>query len=167
VTGVAPRYDGVGVIETPSRDSDDLEYHLLKAASNNVRPAAHETIGVIEDLIADEGCDLDLDILPVVREMLTYPDLPPIKSWAVPWLLEAIRAKRDARWSVAKPPAVPLPAPAPGRPPQADGPTYDMDELVAGYRAGNVAWDAKRFGSPPGAPGCRVDAAVLRENSYR
>jgi hypothetical protein len=62
VKGVAPRYDGVGAIQTPIRDSDDLEYRLLKAANNNVRPAAHETIGVIEDLIADEDCDLEADV---------------------------------------------------------------------------------------------------------
>ena len=55
--------------------------------------------------------------------------------------------------------------PPPQRPPAA--PSFDMDELVAGYRAGNVAWDATRFGPPPGSPGCRVDAAVLRENWYR
>jgi hypothetical protein len=31
-------------------------YRLLKAANNNLRPGAHKTIGVLEDLIAEEGC---------------------------------------------------------------------------------------------------------------
>ena len=41
-----------------------------------------------------------------------------------------------------------------------------LGELVAGYRAGMVEWNAARLGPPPGSPGCRVDAAVLRENGY-
>jgi hypothetical protein len=175
VTGVAPRHDGVGAIETPIRDSDDLEYRLLKAANNNVRPAAHETIGVIEDLIADEGCDLDLDILPVVQEMLRHPDQGPIKTWGVPWLLEAVRAKRDARRSAAKPRAAPFPAtamapaarPRPLPDVRADGPGYDMSELGAGYQASTLNWNTARLGPPPGAPGCRVDPAILLENGFR
>ena len=55
--------------------------------------------------------------------------------------------------------------PPPQRPPAAL--SFDMDELVAGYRAGNVAWDATRFGPPPGSPECRVDAGILRANGYR
>jgi hypothetical protein len=41
-----------------------------------------------------------------------------------------------------------------------------MSEVIAGYRAGNVNWDFKRLGPPPGSPGCRVDPAILRENGY-
>jgi hypothetical protein len=29
-----------------------------------------------------------------------------------------------------------------------------------------VEWNVARLGPPPGSPGCRVDAAVLRENGY-
>jgi hypothetical protein len=74
-----------------------LEARLLQAGNNNVRPTAHDTVGIIEDLIADEGCDLEVDILPVVRELVNHPDQGPIKSWGIPWLLEAIRERRDAR----------------------------------------------------------------------
>jgi hypothetical protein len=83
---------------------------FLQAGNNNVRPSAHETVGIIEDLIVNEGCDLDLDILPVVQEMLRHPDQGPIKTWGVPWLMEAIREKRDVRRSAAEPPAGALPS---------------------------------------------------------
>jgi hypothetical protein len=52
--------------------------------------------------------------------------------------------------------------------PAATSASLDRDELVAGYyRAGNVDWDVGRFGPPPGSPGCRVDAGILRANGYR
>jgi hypothetical protein len=80
------------------------------------------------------GCDLDLDVLPVVREIATSP--MPIKRWDQPWLMHAVL------------PGVPR---------------FDMDDLVAGYRAGNVDWDVTRLGPPPGSPRCRVDAGILHE----
>jgi hypothetical protein len=36
-------------------DLSELEARLLEAGNHNVRPTAHETVGIIEDLIADEG----------------------------------------------------------------------------------------------------------------
>jgi hypothetical protein len=54
----------------------ELESRLLAAANNNVRPVAHETVDVVEDLIQDENCDLEVDILPVVKEMLRQAPRP-------------------------------------------------------------------------------------------
>jgi glucose dehydrogenase len=70
-----------------------------------------------------------------------------------------------ARWPRAAPVRQPAAPPRRSGPPAA--PSFDMDELVAGYRAGNVDWDVGRFGPPPGSPGCRVDAGILRANGYR
>jgi predicted RNA-binding Zn ribbon-like protein len=37
------------------------------------------------------------------------------------------------------------------------------DEIVAGWRAGNLAW-ARKWGPAPGEVGCRVPLAVLKRN---
>ena len=99
---------------------------------------------------------------------------------SVPWLAAEIVRRRDARMAsdrVTRAPAAARTAPVPRRaaeraaPPPPQRPpaalSFDMDELVAGYRAGNVDWDVGRFGPPPGSPGCRVDAGILRANGYR
>jgi hypothetical protein len=41
-----------------------------------------------------------------------------------------------------------------------------LDEIVAGYAAGNMNWDHRRWGPAPGQPGCRVPVKILRENGY-
>jgi hypothetical protein len=38
--------------------------------------------------------------------------------------------------------------------------------LLEGWRAGNVAWNARRHGPPPGSKGCRVPPKILREFGY-
>jgi len=60
--------------------------------------------------------------------------------------------------SETRPQAMPVSAPGFGG--------MDVGELVAGYRAGNVAWNVGQHGPPPGQPGCRVPAGILRENGY-
>jgi len=44
--------------------------------------------------------------------------------------------------------------------------SFDLDELVAGYRVGNVILNFARLGPPPGTPWCRIDPAILRRNGY-
>jgi hypothetical protein len=130
---------------------------LIEAAGGNVAPGAVD-VAPIQVLLA-HGCDLDLDVLPVLREIATSQT--PIKRWDHPGLIRAILRGRDIRIA----PKAPLPSP-PARQHSPGVPRFDMDELVAGYRAGNVDWDTNRLGPPPGAPGCRVDASILRENGY-
>jgi hypothetical protein len=71
----------------------DLRVCLIDASNGNVDPQADIT--PILGLIA-QGCDLDLDVLPVVARLV--PDLPrPLKNWAAPWLTRDILAARDMR----------------------------------------------------------------------
>jgi hypothetical protein len=164
-----------GVAGADSLTPLSLLLALKHAANGNIQPACTD-VEPIRDLL-QQGCDLDLDVLPAVHDLLTHPLQPPLKRWSVPWLAAEIVRRRDERTGhVTQAPAAARTAPVPRRaaeraaPPPPQRPpaalSFDMDELVAGYRAGNVAWDATRFGPPPGSPGCRVDAAVLRENGY-
>jgi hypothetical protein len=95
---------------------------------------------------------------------------PPLKSWGVPWLGRAALGRRDARVPGPRggrePDARRTSAPPPPRWPPPAAPSLDLSELVAGYRAGMVEWNVARLGPPLGSLGCRVDAAVLRENGY-
>jgi hypothetical protein len=36
------------------------------------------------------------------------------------------------------------------------------EELISGYVAGNVNWNVRRLGAPPGDPNCRAPRDVLR-----
>jgi hypothetical protein len=47
--------------------------------------------------------------------------------------------------------------------PQELGPDA-IDELVQGWRAGNLAWPRRLLGEPPGHPGCRLSREDLRRN---
>jgi hypothetical protein len=67
-------------------------------------------------------------------------------------------------------PAAPQPRP-PERPwfvgPKAPQPKSEMteeawEELISGFVAGNVNWNARRLGPEPGNPGCRAPQSVLR-----
>jgi hypothetical protein len=67
---------------------------LLSAANGNVAHSIEEA-GPIADLL-EQGCDLDLDILPIVSRMV--PSLPrPLRTWGAPWLVREILAAREAR----------------------------------------------------------------------
>jgi hypothetical protein len=68
---------------------------LLSAASDNVQPVATDTSAITAPL--EQGCDLDLDVLPAVHDLLRHPLQPPLKSWGLPWLAKEIIRRRDAR----------------------------------------------------------------------
>jgi hypothetical protein len=73
------------------------ETRLLEAAAAN---AALETSSDLNPIVAliQEGCDLELDVLPTIAA--TVPQLPrPLRSWGAPWLRAEIRAARDRRLS--------------------------------------------------------------------
>ena len=68
---------------------------LLEAAAGNVRGHATQDVAAISRL-RTQGCSLELDILPVVTELV--PSLPaPLDRWDQPWLLAAILNKREVR----------------------------------------------------------------------
>jgi hypothetical protein len=168
---------------------------LTDAANGNVDPTAQDVVPI--HALLDDGCDLDLDVLPVVREFVA-PTATPLKRWGAPWLLDKISARRQARVgdpaagidcrgqnaAVAIRPAINRPiannavkgltriqravteSRASDHQLGARPPAFDMDELVSGYRAGNVQWDIPRLGPPPGRLGCRVEAAILKGNGY-
>jgi hypothetical protein len=118
---------------------------LLQVANGNVHPAATDT-GPIAALL-DQGCDLELDVLPTVRDLLGDPLQPPLRRWGAPWLTAEIVRRQDERRAGARswPPStlptgvirletgaaaprtsVPPTQPAPGLP------SLDLGELVAG-----------------------------------
>ena len=46
--------------------------------------------------VIEQGCDLDLDILPIVAREV--PELPrPLRNWGAQWLVREILAARDQR----------------------------------------------------------------------
>jgi hypothetical protein len=49
----------------------DLLERLLQAANRNVQPAAGEPHAIVS--LIEQGCDLDLDVLPTVHDLLTEP----------------------------------------------------------------------------------------------
>jgi hypothetical protein len=146
-----------GVAGADSLTPLSLLLALKHAANGNIQPACTD-VEPIRDLL-QQGCDLDLDILPAVRDLLTDPIQPPLKRWSVPWLAAEIVRRQDERTGHVTPArARAAPVRQPAAPPCRSGPppaapSLDMDELVAGYRAGNVDWDATRFGPPPGSRG--------------
>jgi bifunctional non-homologous end joining protein LigD len=65
--------------------------------------------------------------------------------------------------------ALPQPAPPQPRPDRREAapaePEFTAEgwmELVGGYVAGNVNWNTRRLGAPPGSPNCRAPRDVLR-----
>lgn len=75
----------------------DLIDRLIGAASSNV---CHDTKGIeivkpILDLLSS-GCDLDQDVLPVIREIVPKLEKP-LKTWAAGFLREAILQRRADR----------------------------------------------------------------------
>jgi hypothetical protein len=142
---------------------------LIEAAGGNVQPGAIDTAPIAA--LLEQGCDLDLDVLPAVRQLINDPQQP-LKSWGVPWLAKEIIRRRDARMAsdrITQAPAAARAAPArqpasaarsrtsvPANPPAPGLLGLDASELVAGYRAGTLEWNAARLGPPPGSPGERV-----------
>jgi hypothetical protein len=48
-------------------------------------------------VVLDAGRDLDLDVLPAVRDLVAAPGQPPLRNWGVPWLAKEIIRRGDAR----------------------------------------------------------------------
>jgi hypothetical protein len=59
--------------------------------------------------------------------------------------------------------SAPAGVPVAGRP---TAQSFDWEEVVAGYVAGNVDWNRSRLGPRPGEPNCRAPAEVLEENGF-
>jgi hypothetical protein len=80
------------------RPADELLDRLIAAANGNVVRDAPGILDLtpIRALIA-AGCDLEDDILPVIKEFATYPERPPFRFWERDWLLDPIRKRRDDR----------------------------------------------------------------------
>jgi hypothetical protein len=71
-----------------------LGTRLYAAADGNVVDLA-VPCEPIEELL-EQGCDLDLDVVPTIARMV--PSLPrPLRSWDAPWLVKAILEARDRR----------------------------------------------------------------------
>ena len=66
--------------------------------------------------------------------------------------------------------ALPQPAPPQPRPQRQAVPAEPemteeaVDELIAGWRVGNLAWPKRLLGAEPGHPDCRLSPSVLRRN---
>jgi hypothetical protein len=85
--------------------------------------------------------------------------------------------RRTPSKPTAPPPETPQPQPSAPKPPSQRpwfaGPQGQpreeltpeaVDELVQGWRAGNLAWPKRLLGGEPGTPDCRLSPAVLRRN---
>jgi hypothetical protein len=67
---------------------------LLDAAGGNVQSGANDTAPIAA--LIEQGCDLNLDVLPAVRDLLTDPLQPPLKRWSVPWRAAEIVRRRTS-----------------------------------------------------------------------
>src|ERR1700736_2451512 len=84
-----------GVAGADSLTPLSLLLALKHAANGNIQPACTD-VEPIRDLL-QQGCDLELDILPAVRDFLTDPLQPPLRRWGAPWLVAEIERRRDER----------------------------------------------------------------------
>jgi hypothetical protein len=95
-TGAVTRAATDDVGNVPGRlaeiiDTDDLLVKMLDAAGGNDQPGAIDTAPIAA--LIEQGCDLDLDVLPVFRDFATSPT--PIKRWDHPGLIRAILRGRE------------------------------------------------------------------------
>src|ERR1700674_1684509 len=90
--GVADN-SGNGVAGADSLTPLSLLLARKHAAGGNVAPGAVD-VAPIQVLLA-AGCDLDLDVLPVIREIAKSQT--PIKRWDHPGLIRAVLRGRDIR----------------------------------------------------------------------
>src|ERR1700681_121793 len=106
VTAVTRNVAPIDKIESegaPILSSPDLLARLTDAADGNVAPAAID-VAPIQVLLA-HGCDLELDVLPAVRDLATAATS--IKRWDHPPLIRAILRGRDVRITPKGPPPSP------------------------------------------------------------
>jgi hypothetical protein len=91
------------VVERVAPETQHLLGKLYAAANNNVdhSDARSRKVGPITDL-ENDGCNLELDILPTIKAHVPRMSTP-LKSWGAPFLADHIRAARDARLAAAKP----------------------------------------------------------------
>lgn len=96
------------------RSPNEIFEKLVEAAGGNV--ADTEGGNVIAPVLAllRQGCDLELDVLPVVRERIATLS-EPLRTWKAKWLREAILAARDGRLAASCASARPPPDPASAR----------------------------------------------------
>jgi hypothetical protein len=81
--------------EAPRNETSSV---TLRACLEGAAQGHVDLVADIEPIQAllDQGCDLELDILPVVAREV--PELPrPLKKWGAPWLVREILAARDQR----------------------------------------------------------------------
>jgi hypothetical protein len=109
VTRAVTGADGNVSARLPSSKADLLA-QLIEAAGGNVQPGAIDTAPIAA--LLEQGCYLELDVLPAVRDLITHPLQPPLKSWGLPWLGKEIIRRRDERTAGAdgrpRPPPKPL-----------------------------------------------------------
>jgi hypothetical protein len=104
VTPVPPDVIPDETPEAPLYPRQRYELHTdpyLRALRVRLIDAAHGNVDGFADLtpismLIQQGCDLELDVLPVVA--LEVPELPrPLRNWGAPWLVREILAAREQR----------------------------------------------------------------------
>jgi hypothetical protein len=149
------------VVEKVAPEAQHLLDRLFAAANHHVDLSDDRAtkIGPISDL-QNEGCDLELDILPIIKAHVPRMSTP-LKSWGAPFLANHIRAARDRRKNAPPPPRKHThriePIPQNMEPHHA---AWDRDELIAGLIVGNIKWTQDMGVYPSEAEIARVRAEL-------
>jgi hypothetical protein len=102
---VTPPVEATAAVPPVTEEADSsLLAQLLDAANRNVQRSFNADVTPIKKLIA-EGCDLELDVLPAVRETVARAGQPAIPSWSLWWWLKAIQDRKAAKTSTHRGPA--------------------------------------------------------------
>lgn len=133
--------------DSGGRSLNEKSEALFEAAKGNV---AHGTTGIefigpILDLEA-QGCDFELDILPVVRDRIAKIDTP-LRTWGARWLRDAILEHKATRLSNRG---------------KGSGDT-DWDNIVRNFKDKGL-WVESAWGPKPGERGCQVPPEILKQH---